>query len=225
MTADIDSEATDAPAGEPHEGSSEEGPRAGAEPRAESNESATEEPDTASEMEDRGARLRASVERLQERLQDVAEDLRARDAADSIRDGVRRYPVLSVLGAAAAGVVIARALGSSGRSVEAEDLRDALEAELEGPHPREHGRTEGERVRTEDVRGGEEVPAEDGSAAREDAGEHGDAASSRSWKQSLRGGGKRAGRELGDLVRESVQAAVLSILTRKLNDWLGPRTD
>lgn len=218
MTADFDSEATDAPGGESHEGSSEEDSGAGADPRAESSDSGAEEPDGASEMEDRGARLRASVERLQERLQDVAENLRARDAADSIRDGVRRYPVLSVLGAAAAGAVIARALGSSGRSVEAEDLRDALEAELEGPHPGEH-------ARTEIARGGEEAPGQEGAAAPDEADENGDTASTRSWKQSLRGGGQRAGRELGDLVRESVQAAVLSVLTRKLNDWLGPRTD
>lgn len=215
MTADFDSESTDAPPGEPDEGSSGEDPRAGADPRAGSSESGTDESATASDVEDRGARLRASVARLQERLQDAAEDLRARDAADSIRDGVRRYPVLSVLGAAAAGAVIARALSSPGRSVEADDLREALEAELEGPHPRARATADADS----------DVSAEEGSAAGKEAGENGDTASSRSWKQSLRGGGKRAGRELGDLVKESVQAAVLSILTRKLNDWLGPRTD
>lgn len=145
--------------------------------------------------------LKARFAEVRERLERTSEQLRARERAGELRDRIREYPVLSVLGAATLGALVAQGLsrGSSGEQRSertAEDLPPRSESVA--PSAPANGR---EDTRTRDGDGSARGSADRGGPSNR---------------------ARRVGRELGDLVKESAQAALLTVLTRKLNDWLGP---
>lgn len=138
----------------------------------------------------------ARLEEIQERLDRTADELRAGDGTRYVRSVVRDYPILCVLGAAGLGALIARcARSASGGGAGLEpDVSDRS-----GPRSAER------RAGFEDPGGGDEDPS-DRTTDSDPSGQR----------------GSRVRRELGDLIKESAQAALLTVLTRKLNDWLGP---
>lgn len=153
--------------------------------------------------------LKTRFVEVRERLERTARQLRARERAGDLRACVRDYPVLSVLGAATLGAVLARSMSRS--SGGGEGVRSAPRA------------GSGEEVRPEDR--GDSASSKAPSNGRTGGASGGGGAGSASASADRLGGTDRAGRvgrELGELVKESAQAALLTVLTRKLNDWLGP---